>query len=435
MYSEAIEEKHQDPTVVQRNLVEASAKLLLLQIMLPKLKERGHRVLIFSQFLQQLDIVEDFLNGLGYQYRRLDGQISSLEKQKRIDAFNAPESGIFAFLLSTRAGGVGINLATADTVIIMDPDFNPHQDIQALSRAHRIGQKKKVLCFQLMTKDTVEERIMQIGRTKMALDHALIESMDDDELEGADLESILRHGASALFNDDYQKSAINYDSAMVDKLLDRSQAEAAAASEEAPGETPFSYARVWDTDKTGFDGLATAEDEAPQAINSSVWDEILAQREEEARRHAEANREILGRGQRRRTVSGLLYLTGHGANYTQNINYNSNALAPDADGATDRLDTDDDFAAHDSTTDDDDAAALRRAEGKRRKTLHTPLPTPAPTPEKKVKKKEINKKSPQGPKNLLTSASRATKKPTLTQSRRKPPTSTPGQKTNSPAKK
>ncbi len=305
IYSDAIEEKHQDATVVQRNLVEASAKLLLLQIMLPKLKERGHRVLIFSQFLQQLDIVEDFMIGVGYEYRRLDGQISSLEKQKRIDAFNAPESSILAFLLSTRAGGVGINLATADTVIIMDPDFNPHQDIQALSRAHRIGQKQKVLCFQLMTKDTVEERIMQIGRSKMALDHALIESMDDDELEGADLESILRHGASALFNDDYQKSAINYDSAMVDKLLDRSQAETTAVSDDSSAETQFSYARVWDTDKTGFEGLATAEDEEPQAINSSVWDEILAQREEEARQHAEANREILGRGQRRRTVSGL----------------------------------------------------------------------------------------------------------------------------------
>jgi SNF2 family DNA or RNA helicase len=305
MYSDAIEEKHQDSSVVYRNLVEASAKLLLLQIMLPKLKERGHRVLIFSQFLKQLDIIEDFLNGLGFEYRRLDGQLSSLEKQRRIDAFNAPGSSLFAFLLSTRAGGVGINLATADTVIIMDPDFNPHQDIQALSRAHRIGQKKKVLCFQLMTKDTVEERIMQIGKSKMALDHALIESMDDDELEGADLESILKHGASTLFNNEYQKSAIKYDAAMVDKLLDRSQAETAIVSDQGSGENQFSYARVWDTDKTDLEGLAAVEDETPQPIDSGVWDKILAQREEEARRQAEANRETFGRGHRRRTVSFL----------------------------------------------------------------------------------------------------------------------------------
>jgi SNF2 family DNA or RNA helicase len=168
VYSEAVEEKVADPAVMFRNLIAASGKLLLLELMLPKLKERGHRVLIFSQFLQQLDIIEDFLNGLEFEYRRLDGSMSSLEKQKRIDAFNAPDSTIFAFLLSTRAGGVGINLATADTVIIMDPDFNPHQDIQALSRAHRIGQKKKVLCMQFMTKSSVEEKIMQIGRKKMS---------------------------------------------------------------------------------------------------------------------------------------------------------------------------------------------------------------------------------------------------------------------------
>lgn len=119
VYSAAIEERSLDLAALHRNLVDASAKLQLLEIMLPKLQERGHRVLLFSQFLDQLDLVEDFLNGLGLPFQRLDGSISTLEKQKRIDAFNAPDSPLFAFLLSTRAGGVGINLATADTVIIM----------------------------------------------------------------------------------------------------------------------------------------------------------------------------------------------------------------------------------------------------------------------------------------------------------------------------
>lgn len=119
MYSEAIEERTASQTVSQRNLIDASTKLQLLEIMLPKLHERGHRVLIFSQFLKQLDIVEDFLDGISLSFQRLDGRIGSLEKQKRIDAFNAPDSPLFAFLLSTRSGGVGINLATADTVIIM----------------------------------------------------------------------------------------------------------------------------------------------------------------------------------------------------------------------------------------------------------------------------------------------------------------------------
>ncbi|KAG6000198.1 hypothetical protein E4U21_005741 [Claviceps maximensis] len=341
MYSDAIEEKHDNPDIIQRNLVEASAKLLLLEVMLPKLKERGHRVLIFSQFLQQLDIMEDFLSGIGYEFRRLDGQISSLEKQRRIDAFNAPDSSVFAFLLSTRAGGVGINLATADTVIIMDPDFNPHQDIQALSRAHRIGQKRKVLCFQLMTKDTVEERIMQIGKKKMALDHALIESMDAEDMAGDDLESILKHGAQALFADDYQKGAIIYDGPSVDKLLDRSDVEQTKMDEEGSAEAQFSYAKVWANDKAALeDGLtAAAEDLAPEPVSSSVWDKILAQREEEARRQAAAKQETLGRGGRRRTTN----------------NYKNDVLAEylqDVDGPNHSDSSSDDYAGADAAAAD-----------------------------------------------------------------------------------
>ncbi|PTB57710.1 hypothetical protein M431DRAFT_77087 [Trichoderma harzianum CBS 226.95] len=348
MYSEAIEERHHDPVVLHRNLVEASAKLLLLEIMLPKLKERGHRVLIFSQFLQQLDIIEDFLNGVGYGYRRLDGSISSLEKQRRIDAFNEPGSELFAFLLSTRAGGVGINLATADTVIIMDPDFNPHQDIQALSRAHRIGQKNKVLCFQLMTKDSVEERIMEIGRKKMALDHALIESMDDEELEGADLESILKHGAQALFDEGYEKTAIHYDSASVDKLLDRSQMEQTAANEDNSAESQFTYARVWANDKLGFEeNKELGEDLAPEPINSSVWDQILAQREEEARREEEANKEVLGRGARRRMA------VNYGAKGTDIVAVVGDVAAESSDSSSDDFDGANMPESDDDKTDDD----------------------------------------------------------------------------------
>ncbi|KAL7801473.1 PHD/FYVE-zinc-finger like domain-containing protein [Trichoderma afarasin] len=348
MYSEAIEERHHDPVVLHRNLVEASAKLLLLEIMLPKLKERGHRVLIFSQFLQQLDIIEDFLNGVGYGYRRLDGSISSLEKQRRIDAFNEPGSELFAFLLSTRAGGVGINLATADTVIIMDPDFNPHQDIQALSRAHRIGQKNKVLCFQLMTKDSVEERIMEIGRKKMALDHALIESMDDEELEGADLESILKHGAQALFDEGYEKTAIHYDSASVDKLLDRSQMEQTAANEDNSAESQFTYARVWANDKLGFEeNKELGEDLAPEPINSSVWDQILAQREEEARREEEANKEVLGRGARRRMA------VNYGAKGTDVVAVVGDVAAESSDSSSDDFDGANMPESDDDKTDDD----------------------------------------------------------------------------------
>lgn len=124
-------------------LIRASGKLLLLQKMLKNLKEGGHRVLIFSQMTKMLDLLEDFLEHEGYKYERIDGGITGNMRQEAIDRFNAPGAQQFCFLLSTRAGGLGINLATADTVIIYDSDWNPHNDIQAFSRAHRIGQNKR----------------------------------------------------------------------------------------------------------------------------------------------------------------------------------------------------------------------------------------------------------------------------------------------------
>ncbi|GAD95607.1 chromatin remodeling complex subunit (Chd3), putative [Paecilomyces variotii No. 5] len=300
VYSRAIEERTFNAIVAHRNLVEASGKLQLLEIMLPKLHERGHRVLIFSQFLDNLDMVEDFLDGLGLLHRRLDGSMSSLEKQKRIDEYNAPDSPYFAFLLSTRAGGVGINLATADTVIIMDPDFNPHQDIQALSRAHRIGQQKKVLVFQLMTRGSAEEKIMQMGRRKMAMDHVLIEQMDAEDEAGMDIESILSHGAAALFDND-DSGDIRYDSDSVDKLLDRSQAENTQTGEDASAESQFSFARVWANESSALENTLGNPDSATPP-NSNVWEKILKERERAAEEEATLKAQAFGRGKRKRNV-------------------------------------------------------------------------------------------------------------------------------------
>ncbi|KAK8069566.1 hypothetical protein PG994_006182 [Apiospora phragmitis] len=320
IFSDDVEDRTvTDPARIQANMVEASGKLLLLNVMLPKLKERGHRVLIFSQFLMSLTIIEDFMTGLGLAHARIDGSISALDKQKRIDAFNAPDSPLFAMLLSTRAGGVGINLATADTVIIYDPDFNPHQDIQALSRAHRIGQKNKVLCFQLMTKNTVEEKIMQIGRKKMALDHALIESMDAGDDAGDDLESILKHGAQALFADEAQDKIV-YDSASVDKLLDRTQVETTNAGSDESAESQFSFARVWANDKGDLDANteedAADDDDTPAA--GSIWENILKQREAEAEAELAATQQTYGRGARRRV--NKVYNTNIVSDFIEGVN-------------------------------------------------------------------------------------------------------------------
>ena len=300
IYSDEIEEKVDDQAISQKNLTEASSKLELLNLMLPKLEERGHRVLIFSQFLGMLDVAEDFLDGLGMKHTRLDGTVSSMDKQKRIDAYNAEGSDIFAFLLSTRAGGVGINLASAGTVIILDPDFNPHQDLQALSRAHRIGQKKKVLVFHLMTRDTAEEKIMQLGKKKLSLDHLIIDRMGAEEDEEVDVESILKFGAGALFDDDVEEKVIKYDAASIDTLLDRSQMEQTTATDGKENSTDlaFSFARVWESDKGVLvdNGFGDGDHE----ISESTWDKILQEREEEARREREerARKEQLGRGKR-----------------------------------------------------------------------------------------------------------------------------------------
>ncbi|KAF2205548.1 hypothetical protein GQ43DRAFT_477250 [Delitschia confertaspora ATCC 74209] len=299
VYSREIEERTDIAAVSHRNLVEASAKLQFLELLLPKLRERGHRVLIFSQFLDMLSIVEDFLDGLEMPYQRLDGTMGSLEKQKRIDQFNAPESPLFAFLLSTRAGGVGINLATADTVIILDPDFNPHQDMQAVSRAHRIGQKKKVLCYQLMTRATVEEKIIQIGRKKRALDHVVVEQLDAEDLDEKDFESILKYGAAELFKDDNTEHDIRFDENSIEKLLDRSQIENTQTGGDHSAESQFSFARVWASDQgTLTESLDTPEEEV--APDPGVWDKILKERQAAAAAEALARAEALGRGKRAR---------------------------------------------------------------------------------------------------------------------------------------
>jgi len=317
VYNEDIEERKGTTEVLYRNLVDASSKLQLLEIMLPKLRERGHRVLIFSQFIHMLvshplvmcnsavnslkDILEDFLYGLQMPYQRLDGTINSMEKQKRIDKFNAEDSSLFAFLLSTRAGGVGINLATADTVIIMDPDFNPHQDIQAISRAHRIGQTNKVLCFQLMTRDSVEEKIVHVGRKKMALDHVVVEKLDANTTDQTEIQSILRHGAAALFNEKDSVQDIKYDNASIEQLLDRSQVENTKAGEDNSAESQFRLARIWANEQGALEDYPNVL-ENEKAPNISVWDKIIKDRErinaETAKRAAEA----LGRGRRAKMV-------------------------------------------------------------------------------------------------------------------------------------
>lgn len=148
--------------------------MVLLDKLLPYLKARGHRVLIFSQMSRMLDILQDYLGWRGHSYERLDGSVRGEERYAAINAF--AEQDTFVFLLSTRAGGVGLNLTQADTVLFLDSDWNPQNDLQAAARAHRIGQTRPVKIIRMVARSTVEEVVLARANHKLHLTRAVIDS-------------------------------------------------------------------------------------------------------------------------------------------------------------------------------------------------------------------------------------------------------------------
>uniref|UniRef100_A0A8B9L8N8 Proliferation-associated SNF2-like protein n=1 Tax=Astyanax mexicanus TaxID=7994 RepID=A0A8B9L8N8_ASTMX len=158
---------------IDEQLVEASGKFMILDRMLPELKKRGHKVLIFSQMTSILDILMDYCYLRGYEYSRLDGSMKYSDREENMQKFSTdPE--VFLFLLSTRAGGLGINLTAADTVIIFDSDWNPQADLQAQDRCHRIGQTKPVVVYRLITANTIDEKILERASAKRKLEKMVI---------------------------------------------------------------------------------------------------------------------------------------------------------------------------------------------------------------------------------------------------------------------
>ncbi|KAM0512615.1 hypothetical protein ACHAPE_008639 [Trichoderma viride] len=170
-----------------------AGKFELLDRVLPKYKATGHRVLMFFQMTAIMDIMEDYLRYRSYKYLRLDGTTKSDERSDLLRDFNAPNSDYFLFLLSTRAGGLGLNLQTADTVIIYDSDWNPHQDLQAQDRAHRIGQKNEVRILRLISSNSVEEKILERARFKLDMDGKVIQAgRFDNKSSETDRDAMLR---------------------------------------------------------------------------------------------------------------------------------------------------------------------------------------------------------------------------------------------------
>ena len=202
-----------DEDLYFKALVNASGKMVLLDKLLPKLKANGHRVLIFSQMVKMLDILEDYLIRRKYPFERIDGRIRGNLRQAAIDRFCRPDSDRFVFLLCTKAGGLGINLVAADTCIIYDSDWNPQNDLQAQARCHRIGQTKDVKMYRLVTKNTYEREMFDRAGMKLGLDRAVLQSMNTSQggkdagnsntLSKGEVEMLLKKGAyGALMEDE-----------------------------------------------------------------------------------------------------------------------------------------------------------------------------------------------------------------------------------------
>ncbi|XP_030288036.1 chromodomain-helicase-DNA-binding protein 1-like [Sparus aurata] len=194
-----------EPFEMGEHLIEASGKLCLLDSMLTYLQKGGHRVLLFSQMTRMLDILQDYMEYRGYSYERLDGSVRGEERNLAVKNFSSKD--VFVFLLSTKAGGVGLNLTAADTVIFIDSDFNPQNDLQAAARCHRIGQNRPVKVVRLLARDTVEEIMYSRAVSKLHLTNTVIEEGRFSLLDqaqsaaaGLQLSEILKFGVDKLLS-------------------------------------------------------------------------------------------------------------------------------------------------------------------------------------------------------------------------------------------
>ena len=218
---------------VDRNILRASGKVELLDRILLKQKATGHRVLIFSQMTKTMDILENYFRWRGFAHLRLDGRTKASEREVSMRKFNETDSPYFIFLLSTRAGGLGINLATADTVIIFDSDWNPAMDKQAQDRAHRIGQQREVRVLRLITNTPVEEKLLLRATSKLGMEKVVIQSGKfggkNTKGDKAMIREILKESEAMIDSERHRDEIPNDDE--INQILARSEDEVAIFTE------------------------------------------------------------------------------------------------------------------------------------------------------------------------------------------------------------
>ncbi|KAK1936203.1 putative SNF2 helicase [Babesia divergens] len=269
---EGWEDRDADP--FGEHLVENAGKLNVVDKLLTRLLKSNSRVLIFSLMARMLDILEDYCRARGYPYFRIDGNTSGEDRDNQIASFNSPNSEVSIFLLSTRAGGLGINLATADVVILYDSDWNPQVDLQAIDRAHRIGQMKPVHVYRLVHEYTIEEKIIERATMKLQLDSAVIQS---GRLGQKELLEMVQFGAGHIF----KAGDEDITEADLDAILSRGQERANLLNDKLKAHTRkplLDFSKTTNTQQLyeydAPDDISNDRDN----VDKQAWDELTALR-------------------------------------------------------------------------------------------------------------------------------------------------------------
>lgn len=254
--------KSNDEDIEIKTMIQSSGKLILIDKLLPKLLQSKNKVLIFSQWTHILDILEDYLRYKKYKFERLDGSVKPADRQLAIDRFKNDENS-FVFLISTKAGGVGINLTAANTVILFDSDWNPQNDLQAEARCHRIGQKSEVKVYRLVTRETYESKMVEVASKKMGLEHVILDgrNANSDKLSAKEIEEMLRCGISKIFNDD-DTECDNFCAADIDQILSR-PSKLQASDVITGGDSIFAKATF------------NVDDQGPNLNAADFWHQVL----------------------------------------------------------------------------------------------------------------------------------------------------------------
>ncbi|KAL8746704.1 MAG: hypothetical protein Q9184_007709, partial [Pyrenodesmia sp. 2 TL-2023] len=213
------------PYTTDEHLIYNAGKMVMLDKILTRMKKQGSRVLIFSQMSRVLDILEDYCVFRDHKYNRIDGSTAHEDRIAAIDQYNAPDSEKFIFLLTTRAGGLGINLTSADIVILYDSDWNPQADLQAQDRAHRIGQTKQVYVYRFVTEQAIEEKVLERAAQKMRLDQLVIQQGRAQQAAKQaaskdELLNMIQHGAEKVFETKGPTGALASKSDLTDNDID-----------------------------------------------------------------------------------------------------------------------------------------------------------------------------------------------------------------------